>query len=370
MFPQNNIVLIGNALVSQSKSLLNLKKRIINIDSFNDADLIGENYLNPDPQGKVNKEVISIIKNLKLEKEDTLIITSSEYENNEDYFNELKNYGYPLGNSQSTIKDIYDHTKIFKKLKNQNIKFPEKILDVEIHNKNFIKKNFHTSGGLGIKKNEASENSSEDDFYQNYIEGDSYSVIFICHNEEFSIIGINKIFSKKTKFSDFTFSGAYSNINLNKEVINSIEHMIYFFVKNYKLVGINGIDFILSDDVYFLEINPRITQTCFMYDNSFSSGFLNAHIEACIKKNNEIKINKNKSYFGFETIFANTSFDFNIETKDLGFLMNIPKQNTFIEVGYPICTICSESNTNESLKASLFKKLQFIKNKLKNIEII
>ena len=54
MFPQNNIVLIGNALVSQSKSLLNLKKRIINIDSFNDADLIGENYLNPDPQGKVN----------------------------------------------------------------------------------------------------------------------------------------------------------------------------------------------------------------------------------------------------------------------------------------------------------------------------
>ncbi len=370
MFPQNNIVLIGNALVSQSKSLRNLKKRVINIDSFNDKDLVGENYLNPDPQGRVNKDVILIIKNLNLEKKDTLIIISSEYENDIDYFTELKKYGTPLGNSQSNIYDIYDHRKIFKKLKKQNIKFPEKLSNSELNNKDYIKKSFHSSGGLNLKKNEFSEDLNKDEFYQTFIDGDSYSVIFICKNKEFSIVGINKIFSKKTKFSEFTFSGAYSNLDLKKEVIDSLKRIINFFVKNYNLVGLNGIDFILSDDVYFLEINPRITQTCFMYEDNFSDGFLNAHIEACSQNNKKIEINDDKSYFAFETIFANSSFNFNIDTQELNFLINIPKQNTFIEVGYPICTICSKSNTNESLKSVMSERLQLVKNKLKNVEII
>ena len=53
MFRQNNIVLIGNSVVEQSKSAAHLNKRVINIDSFNDRDLKGENYKNPDPYGLV-----------------------------------------------------------------------------------------------------------------------------------------------------------------------------------------------------------------------------------------------------------------------------------------------------------------------------
>ena len=45
--------------------------------------------------------------------------------------------------------------------------------------------------------------------------------------------------------------------------------MISFFIKEFNLIGINGIDFIISNDIYFLEINPRITQTCFLYDRNF-----------------------------------------------------------------------------------------------------
>ena len=45
MFHQNNIVLIGNSLVEQSKSIKYLKKRVINIDSFN--DIINDIYHKP-----------------------------------------------------------------------------------------------------------------------------------------------------------------------------------------------------------------------------------------------------------------------------------------------------------------------------------
>ena len=49
---------------------------------------------------------------------------------------------------------------------------------------------------------------------------------------------------------------------------------INFFVKEYELVGINGIDFIISDEIYFLEINARITQTSFLYNNFFKDGYV------------------------------------------------------------------------------------------------
>ena len=68
MFHQTNIVLIGNSLVEQSKSIAHLNKRVINIDSFNDEDLIGENYKNSNQFGLVNDEVLIILKNLNLNK--------------------------------------------------------------------------------------------------------------------------------------------------------------------------------------------------------------------------------------------------------------------------------------------------------------
>ena len=65
MFRQNNIVLIGNSVVEQSKSIAHLNKRVINIDSFNDRDLKGENYKNSDSYGLVNDDVISILQSLE-----------------------------------------------------------------------------------------------------------------------------------------------------------------------------------------------------------------------------------------------------------------------------------------------------------------
>ena len=127
MFHQTNIVLIGNSLVEQSKSIAHLKKRVINIDSFNDEDLIGENYKNSNHFGLVNDEVLLILKNLNLNKNETIIIVCSDYERDKDYYSLLKSYGRIIGNSQRTILKTQDYENLSKKLKKNNIKFPRKI---------------------------------------------------------------------------------------------------------------------------------------------------------------------------------------------------------------------------------------------------
>ena len=313
MFPQNNLVFIGNSLVSISQSVKKLNKRVINIDSFNDTDLVGENFINSDQRGYVNQDVLLVLEKLNLRKNDTLIVVSGEYDSDKDYYNELSEFGYIAGNKQSTIQEIYNHEKLFSKLSKNNIKFPKKISPDEAKkSKNFLKKNFYSSGGLGIQKNIIQKQKKKTDFYQAYIEGDVFSIIFISNKDKkFSIVGVNKIFSKNTNLSDFTFSGARSNVLLDKKYMKRLEHMINFFVSEYGLVGINGIDFIIKDDIYFLEINPRITQTCFMYDDLFLNGFIEAHIEACAQNSISFNLKDRVISYAFETMFAKNSFKFN-----------------------------------------------------------
>lgn len=372
MFPQNNIVLIGNSIVEQSKSLAHLNKRIINIDSFNDEDIVGEKYINPNPHGIVNDSVITILKSLKLDNDDTLIVVSSEYSREKNYYNELSLYGKVIGNNQKIISILKDFKKLSKALKKQNINFPDIYLTAKDETNNILIKNSYASGGFGVKKYKKHlESLCEDEYYQKYIQGQEYSILFISNKKKkFEIIGINKIYNKKTSYTDFCFSGAMSDVELNNKQLEYLTKTISFFVNNYNLIGINGIDFILTDKIYFLEINPRITQTCFMYDNIFKYGFVEAHIRSVL--DNDLSVDKNKSLSikCFENLFSNNTSLVDTHLNEFDFVSNIPKINNYIGTGEPICTINAKSSDEKKVKKILLDNISLVKNKLKNIEII
>ncbi|MDB2461251.1 ATP-grasp domain-containing protein [Gammaproteobacteria bacterium] len=372
MFHQTNIVLIGNSLVEQSKSIAHLNKRVINIDSFNDEDLIGENYKNSNQFGLVNDEVLIILKNLKLNKNETLIIVSSDYERDKDYYSLLKSYGKIVGNSQETILKIKDYENLSEKLKKNNIKFPTKISPKINSSQNFLIKNKFSSGGFGIKRyHKKYIIDHEKEYCQEFIEGKVFSILFLANNnKEYKIIGINEIFSKKTIFTEFCFSGAINNILLNEAQNKYLNSIIKFFIDEYELVGINGIDFIISDEIYFLEINPRITQTSFLYENIFKEGFVAAHIESDINNIFSLVDDFNNPYSCFENLFSNSSSSINYDLKKFSFVSNIPKMNSHIDVGQPICTISVNSDNEKKAKNLLSDNILLIKNKLKNVEII
>jgi len=373
MFQQNNVVLIGNSVAEQSKSISHLNKRVINIDTFNDRDLIGENYKNSNLFGLVNNEVISVLENLKLNRADTLIIVSSNYDKKNNYYELLKKYGRIVGNNYESILRLQDIDDLFYKLELNEIKFPAKISNTDNDYDSVMLKNPNMSGGLGVKriKKEDIKNYEKNVFFQEHIEGPTYSILFLSNsNKKFSIVGVNQIFNKKTPSSQFCFSGALANIKLADNIIEILNDIINFFIKEYNLIGLNGIDFILSDNIYFLELNPRITQTCFMYDKAFSNGYVDAHIESDLSNDLPSVKNNNNEYICFETLFSNSSFVFNCELENYNFISNIPQINTRIEVGQPICTINVTSDSEKKAKKILSDNISLIKHKLKNVEII
>jgi len=375
MFRQNNIVLIGNSVVEQSKSIAHLNKRVVNIDSFNDRDLKGEKYKNSDPYGLVNDDVISILQSLELVKEDTLILVSSGYDSSNDFYEKLKKFGLIVSNSYKSISDIQNNSSLIAKLKSNNIRTPEIFsLEQSKNEEEVIIKDSSSSGGFGIKifnKNLNQDKLENYEYCQKFIKGQAYSILFISNKDkQFEIVGINKIFNKKTVHTNFCFSGAESNIKLNKKQIQYLEGVIEFFISEYELIGINGIDFIISKDIYFLEINPRITQTCFLYNNSFEHGFVKAHIDAFLNKDLPSIKNISNASVAFETLFSNTKFIFNHCLLGYDFISNIPEVNTSINVGDPVCTVNITSEDEKKVNKLLSDNISLIKNKLTNIEII
>ena len=162
----------------------------------------------------------------------------------------------------------------------------------------------------------------------------------------------------------------FKNIKLHEKQIQYLKRVIEFFISEYELIGINGIDFIISKDIYFLEINPRITQTCFLYNNSFEHGFVKAHIDAFLNKNLPSIKSTSNTTAAFETLFSNTKFIFNYSLLEYNFISNIPVVNTSINIGDPICTINITSDDEKKVNKLLSDNISLIKNKLTNVEII
>jgi len=372
MYYQNNIIIIGNSVVEHSKSLKKLNKKVINIDSFNDQDLQGENYLNSNSFGFVNDDVLEIIQTLNLEREDTIIIVASGYEDKRNYDEDLKKYGYLASNNQKIFADIKYSEFLFNRLIKSGIKVP-KSYSFQVHNdtKKLIK-NKNLSGGYGIKSYTNNYTLADNEYIQEFITGNVYSILFIVNKKkEYKLIGINKIFNKKTKNTNYCFSGAISNIKIKSSYLELLNNIINFFINNYDLVGINGIDFVIKDrNIYFLEINPRLTQTCFMYDEYFKLGYVNAHIDSIINDKIPCIVNQDNSSYAFETIFAKENFKYNYDLLKYDFVSNVPEMNCYIEAGNPICTIRVKSYGEKKADKLLSDNILLIKKELNNIEII
>ena len=137
-------------------------------------------------------------------------------------------------------------------------------------------------------------------FFQEYVNGAVIGINIASNNNKFNIISINeqnyKIFSKRSLKLDSIHMGKYNHLH------NKFQNLINNLMKNF--IGYNGffgIDAILtsSNEIFFLEINPRLTTSYvglkettgfnplnFLYNNKLKFN-INNNADFLVKINNE-----------------------------------------------------------------------------------
>lgn len=296
-----------------------------------------------------------------------------------DFTGKYKKY-IPKLLANKKISDVENKYKFYKKIKN-HYQTPETYLVKDADNvdevfeimKNnpsnqYIIKPATGSGGYNINLlNKELLNhlnlSNESWIIQEYIDGTTISSsVLSTKNNQKQIATSRLLTGKDFNQKNYIYMGnivPLPNEKLNNELRNISESLI----KNFKLIGSNGVDFIVRNgEIYVIEINPRIQGTYECIENILNINLLEAHIEAF--KGNLIQIPKNDGYSYKKILYAQEKVKY--EKLPFKNIYDLPHIGSITEKEEPLLTIIEKDNHLKKLMENINKKSLEIEKQLYN----
>ncbi len=400
-----NLLIMGIDTRPMVDSALKLDYKTISISYFKDRDFkepFKERHVfNPEQKSSYGsfeeayspQDLLNLLDEFDIDLIDKIVLTTGI--SADDFRNEFSKLKRRIRGNLNTT-NVNDKFKFYEKSKHKfNVPLTFKVTDVDelkeilkqYNNNSFILKPLNGSGGLEfLKLNNDSSNqlnniekmveniSLENYILQEYVEGENISSSVLSTkkeaqnlintrlitandlgNDNYSYVGnivpldensFNALNSKNKTTT--TKSKKYSKeeiTELNKEMKEVSEDLI----KEFKLIGSNGVDFKIDtqkEDLKIIEVNPRLQGTYQLCENSLGINMLDAHIKAC--EGELIEMHKPKQYSIKKIVYAPK--DVIIRDLKINNLYDIPHNGEIIEKDNPIATIiCS----NKDLKTAI-----------------
>ncbi|MBK8817450.1 MAG: ATP-grasp domain-containing protein [Methylococcaceae bacterium] len=292
-------------------------------------------------------------------------VFGSGFENELDGLERLASRFIVLGNHSELTNFLQNKPAFFSLLSDLKIPYPDASFQKPDSYANWLIKPMKGQGGTGIRRYRCDEDVSDQIYWQKYQQGIPHSVLFLANGERSQIVGFNKQWMTRLNDKDeFIFSGIINATALTNEQKIEIKGWLDSLVAELSLKGLNSMDFIQSGrNCYVLEINPRPSASMQLYDDDL---FVR-HIKACDGELYALKQNT-AEITGFQVVYA---------TQDLiipaGFqwpegVQDLPRENTRISVGRPICSMIMHAQDPETVVELLQKQQEFIINALDRLQ--
>lgn len=250
----------------------------------------------------------------------------------------------------------------------------------------YLKKSVIGCGGTHITISTVRDKLAANEYYQQHIEGQAISLLFLAHNHTIEVIGFNEQWVSASPEQPFRYGGAVSNIDLPDEVQQQLTQAAQALTVKFNLAGLNSLDAMVKDRVvYVLEINPRLSATFDLYD----AGLLNRHLLAADLKHQLKSKPESQSrphLIGTSQVAVDTKISkahaIVYASKDLPLPSSYtwPKWATdiptfqyatmLIESGEPICTVLASAQDAESAKQLVMARVKLLEFALDNIRNI
>lgn len=353
------------------------EKHVLDQESVISCGRFEENY-SPEKLLELSKDFL--FQNYDENEIDKIVLTTGI--NAKNFSGEFKKFRKIVRGNKNT-ESVENKFKFYNKVKNKfNVPLTFQPSDVgelneilqQYSNNQFILKPIQGSGGLGIfllnnescdelkQVNEIYENISLENYIlQEYIEGTNVSSsVLSSQNDRKNLINSRLITEHDLGNESYEYSGNIlpldensfrmfndnqTEINadeLNDEMKNTSEDLI----KQFNLIGSNGVDYILDKDgeLKIIEINPRFQGTYELVENSLDINLLDAHIKAC--EGEIIDIPNPSQYSIKKIIYARKQV--NIGNLNIPNVYDIPYEGVKIEKDQPLVTIISSNKNLET----------------------
>ena len=363
MFTKNhNIIIVSSSARAHAQSVSLSGPAIYTVDQFSDLELSQKKHKKLDlasPQFFNN--LLEYFKFLALPLMNTKIILGSGMEKWVSSFSLLSEYGEVLGNTPNNYEICNNHKVFFDLLTKLSIKHPTSSFSKPENDYMWLQKSNYSNGGAHVQWLRNAKEQQHDIYYQKYIHGIPVSILFLSDGLKHSVVGISKMLSNSDNLHHpFKYTGAISDFNVNMQNISLINEIISKLVTTLKLVGLNGIDCIINDDLYVLECNPRLTATCELYSPRFKNGYLYAHMHAAKGKMYRPLLSKKQLFYGHRILYATKSFILPNSITWPQWIHDIPQKGVKIQKYLPLCSIFASAENQQLLEEKLEKRAMLI----------
>ena len=341
----DEILIVGGYTRPICASCKKLGYRISSIDFFNDMDLLKV----CDKHTQISKEDIEtklegLIEDHLTERRPPIIFTSP-YENYPEITSKFEKKTEVFNNTTKVMKksrEISAYKRLTKYVKCPKTKLISDFSDLKnIDETEYLIKPQKSGGGVGI---DFYKNQSDFPFIaQEYIQGTPMSSFFVSDGKNVNVLSINKQIIGNEEFGakKFMFSGVilpYENDEIFEATIK--------IAQDLGLKGLNGIDFVKTEeDIYFIEVNPRITFPFEIFDEFSDVNMIKTHIDAFDSKIYPINCPK---YCMKVILYAKN--DYTSKLNPDKFIRDVEKSGTRINKGKPICSILAKADSIQNLK--------------------
>lgn len=227
------------------------------------------------------------------------------------------------------------------------------------------------AGGVGcmLVRSEGELRLDESMIVQKWIDGLPASVSVIGNGREAKAIAVNEqiIGADWTGAKGFRYSGNITPLELPSQGIAKIAEEI---ISELKLVGSNGVDFLLTNNgPVVVEVNPRFQGSLDTVELSTGMNVFQAHLESFAGRLPEPpKPPKPRRTAGRAIIYAED--DLKIED-DLSAecITDIPRQGSIIKKDDPVASILAVGDSREDVLRRLMERAAWLRGKLKAFNI-
>ena len=191
--------------------------------------------------------------------------------------------GRPLhGNRPDVVAAVRDPARFFPLLDQLSIPHPAVRLAAPSDLSGWLVKQPGGAGGSHIRP-ATSRRAPVGNYYQRFEPGQAHSVLFLADGRRARVLGINRQWTAAARpGAPFLYGGAVGGVTLPDALEREIRAGLEALVAETRLIGLNGLDFILREDRWsVLELNPRPTATFELYDPDYPHGLLDWHLRAC-----------------------------------------------------------------------------------------
>ena len=288
------------------------------------------------------------------------LVYGAGFEDDTELLRELARGRRLYGNDVATIRSIKDPLRFFSLLKKWAIPHPDISLTRPDDTTGWLAKKIGGSGGAHVVAADRIEDAAPSRYYQRFINGKNYSVSFLANRERALIVGLNEPWSIALGDWPYCYLGAINRVALADHIVKRVQRNLHTIVKATGLVGLNGMDFIVDGDDYFvIEVNPRPSGTLDLYDADCPEGLFHWHLQASDGLLPE-RLFDRTAIRAHAVVYTMRSLKLDRDVQWPDWCSDIPERGSAFAPRMPVCMVHAEGDDHDTVKALLHARREVI----------